>query len=346
MTGPPREHWYIAARSRELGGKPLATTLLGEPIVLFRTADGRPAALADRCAHRNLALSRGRVVNGSLECAYHGWRYAGSGACTLIPSLPEGPGRIGVPAHPTTESDGFVWVFPGGPAAPGLPRRFPHLGEPGFTTFVMKNRFEAGALACLENFLDCPHTAYVHQGWFRSARAKDVSARVTCSADEVRVDFDERPERDSLVARLLFPRGRNLVHTDRFLMPTTSRVDYHFGPDWHFIITSQCTPVTEELTDVYTVVTFHARRVGPLVRLYFEPLCRRIIRQDLDVLSAQADDIRRFGGPRFTSVTSDLVGPQIARLWREAQGRLRGPASATEPTEPMDPGAREVVLRF
>jgi phenylpropionate dioxygenase-like ring-hydroxylating dioxygenase large terminal subunit len=337
----PREHWYIAARSRELGGKPLAATLLGEPVVLFRTAGGRPAALADRCAHRNLALSRGRVVEGSLECAYHGWRYGGSGACTLIPSLSEVPGRIGVPAYPATETDGFVWVFLGAPRASGSPRPFPHLGERGWTSFVMKNRFEAGALACLENFLDCPHTAYVHQGWFRSARAKDVSARVTASADEVLVEFDERPERDSLVGRLLFPKGRSLVHTDRFLMPTTSRVDYRFGPDWHFIITSQCTPVTDELTDVYTVVTFHARRIGPLVRLYFEPLCRRIIRQDLAVLKAQTDDIRRFGAKHFTSVASDLVGPQIARLWREPR---RAPAEKAPAETGGEP--HEVVLRF
>jgi phenylpropionate dioxygenase-like ring-hydroxylating dioxygenase large terminal subunit len=331
LTPPPREHWYIAARSRELGPKPLAVTILGEPIALFRTSDGRPAALADRCAHRNLALSRGRVVGGSLECAYHGWRYGGSGACTLIPSLPEVPERIGVPSYPTMEAEGFVWAFLGKAAPSRPPRPFPHLGERGWTTFVMKNRFRAGALACLENFLDCPHTAYVHQGWFRSARAKDVAARVSGSADEVVVEFDEKPQRDSLVARLLFPRGRALQHTDRFLMPTTSRVDYVFGPDWHFIITSQCTPVTEELTDVYTVVTFHAKRIGPLVRLYFEPMCRRIIRQDLDVLAAQSEDIRRGGGPRFTSVASDLVGPQIVRRWREPQG---------------EPGVREVVLRF
>jgi hypothetical protein len=121
-------------------------------------------------------------------------------------------------------------------------------------------------------------------------------------------------------------------------MPATSRVDYDFGPDWHFIITSQCTPVTDEMTDVYTVVTFRALGLGALVRIFFEPMCRRIIRQDLDVLKAQAEDIRRFGGPRFTSVASDLVGPQIQRLWRDAAdgGALRHERAA----------ARDVVLRF
>jgi phenylpropionate dioxygenase-like ring-hydroxylating dioxygenase large terminal subunit len=343
VSPPPREHWYIAARSRDLGRRPLAATVLGAPVVLFRTGDGRPSALADRCAHRNLALSRGRVVDDRLECAYHGWRYDALGACTLIPSLAEVPGRIGVPAYPTVEADGFVWIFGGQTRPAGAPRPFPHLGEAGWTTFAMKNRFEAGALACLENFLDCPHTAYVHRGWFRSARAKDVPARVTCTADEVRVEFDEKPERDSVLARLLLPRGSTLQHTDRFLMPATSRVDYAFGPDWHFIITSQCTPVTDEVTDVYTVVSFRARRIGTLVRLYFEPLCRRIMRQDLDVLRAQTGDVRRSGGPRFTSVASDLVGPRIARLWREPRPGASGSSSGGEPA-PVE--TREVVIRY
>jgi phenylpropionate dioxygenase-like ring-hydroxylating dioxygenase large terminal subunit len=328
--GPPREHWYLAAGSADLGARPLAVRLLGEPLVLFRGADGRPRALLDRCAHRNLALSRGRVVKGDLECAYHGWRYGSGGACVAIPSLCGPLPRIAVPACPALEADGFVWVYAGREAPAHGPRPFPHLRQKGWTTFVMRNRFQAGPLACLENFLDCPHTAYVHRGWFRTTRSREVPARVSVGADEVRVEFDERPERDSVVGRLLFPKGRALVHTDRFLMPTTSRVDYRFGPDWHFIITSQCTPVDEDTTDVTTVVTFHAGRIGWLVRAYFEPLCRRIIRQDLDLLKAQTGDIARFGSRRFTSVASDLVGPQIERLWKK----------------PAAPEAREVVLRF
>lgn len=342
-SGPPYEHWYLAAPSSELRSHPLAVTVLGEPLVLFRGAGGQAAALVDRCAHRNLALSRGHVVDGTIECAYHGWRYGAGGACVAIPSLCEAPPRIAVPAYPVTEADGFLWIFMGRGVPAGPPRPFPHRGEKGWTTFVMKNRFQAGALACLENFLDCPHTAYVHRGWFRTTRSREVPARVSVGADEVLVEFEEEPERESVVARLLFPRGRALVHTDRFLMPTTSRVDYRFGAEWHFIITSQCTPVEEDVTDVYTVVTFHAGRIGWLVRRYFEPLSKRIIRQDLEVLRAQTDDIRRFGGRRFTSVSSDLVGPQIEKLWKDAPRAGTGPAARSEPPAPV---ARDVVLRF
>ena len=345
-----REHWYIAARARELGRRPIARTILGSPIVLFRREDGAPAALEDRCAHRNLALSRGRVRDGVLACAYHGWRYDERGHCVDVPALPRDVAcpAIRVRAYAACEADGFVWVYlgEGEPATP--PRRFAHHREPGWTSFLLVNRFEAGAHACLENFLDCPHTAYVHTGWFRSRAERPVRACVRRLDDGVEAEFIEEREAESVVSRLLFPSGSRPVHTDRFLMPTTSRVDYSFGPDRHYIITSQCTPVGEAETQVYTMVTFRFAGLGPLVRLYFEPIARRIIHQDVVVLRAQSENLARFGGPRFTSTRADLLGPEIWRLWREATAD--DAAAALQPREAWRPRdaeqAREVGIRF
>ncbi|HMB68452.1 MAG TPA: Rieske 2Fe-2S domain-containing protein, partial [bacterium] len=88
---PPvaRDGWYIACEARDLRDRPRATTLFGVPLVLFRGADGRPAALLDRCPHRNVPLSLGRCRNGELECGYHGWRFDGRGECTFVPGLAE-----------------------------------------------------------------------------------------------------------------------------------------------------------------------------------------------------------------------------------------------------------------
>jgi phenylpropionate dioxygenase-like ring-hydroxylating dioxygenase large terminal subunit len=338
-----RDYWYIAAASGELRSRPLARTVLGEPLVLFRGVAGAPAALIDRCAHRNVALSQGRVRGGCVECPYHGWQYRGDGACALIPSLQgssQPPPAVHIRAYPAVESDGFVWVYMGEGTPAGKPRPFPHYREPGWTSFVMRTRFEAGAMACLENFLDCPHTVYVHQGWFRSRDAKEVRARVRRQSDRVEVEFFEERDAESAVSRLLFPSAKKarMVHTDRFLMPTTTRVDYSFGPDRHFIITSQCTPVSEHETEVYTVISFRFGRIGPLVRLVFEPMARKIIRQDVDILKAQSDQLRRFGGARFTFVETDLVGPHIWMLWQQALA-----ADGGSPLPELD---EEVVLRF
>ena len=55
----PRNHWYVAAWSHEIGRRPLGRILLNEPVVFFRKQDGAVAALEDRCAHRGYPLHRG-----------------------------------------------------------------------------------------------------------------------------------------------------------------------------------------------------------------------------------------------------------------------------------------------
>jgi len=96
-------------------------------------------------------------------------------------------------------------------------------------------------------------------------------------------------------------------------------VDYDFGPDRHFIITSQCTPISEYETEVYTMITFRFGAIGALVRLVLEPVCRKIIRQDVDVLKAQTEQLKRFGGARFAHIETDLLGLQIRSLRHRAE---------------------------
>jgi phenylpropionate dioxygenase-like ring-hydroxylating dioxygenase large terminal subunit len=193
----------------------------------------------------------------------------------------------------------------------------------------MKTRFGSNVEACLENFLDCPHTAHVHRGWFRNPDAREITARVRRHATGVDVEFENEPTTGSLVTRLLFPRGQTPRHTDRFIVPNLSRVDYEFGPRRHFIITSQCSPVGELETEVYTVVTFRYGSVGPLVRLFFEPMSRRIIRQDVQILAQHGEQLRRFGGEKYAHAETDLIGLHIAAL-RRGLDRGETPAADSE----------------
>ena len=105
-------------------------SVLGTPLVLFRGQGGRPAALVDRCAHRNVPLSAGRMVEGTVECAYHGWRFDAGGVCRLVPALlgsQEGRARR-VPTHAARERQGYVWVWGAADAEPsGEPFEFPHV---------------------------------------------------------------------------------------------------------------------------------------------------------------------------------------------------------------------------
>lgn len=103
--------------------------LFGEPWVLFRDATGVAACVKDECAHRACPLSLGRVVDGQIECPYHGWTYDSAGACTKMPSTVFCR-NIRVNALTCVERDGLVWVW----AGEGSPPQVRHIPLHGITT--------------------------------------------------------------------------------------------------------------------------------------------------------------------------------------------------------------------
>jgi phenylpropionate dioxygenase-like ring-hydroxylating dioxygenase large terminal subunit len=225
-----QNEWYIACASNRLQRKPVAVRLFSTDFVIWRDGAGAAHGAVDRCAHRNAPLSEGFVKDDCLVCPYHGWQYDAQGQCQQIPSLAEGraiPATARVPTRQVRERDGYVWICPG-QAPPAEPRAFPHCDEKGWTTFRMRTRFASNVEACLENFLDCPHTATVHRGWFRNPDPREMDAFVRKGADFVEVEFENEPTTDSLISRLFYPKNSRLRHTDRFLMPNISRVDYQF----------------------------------------------------------------------------------------------------------------------
>ena len=336
MIGPDVNLWQIACRSRALRARPLARRLSGVPIVLFRDAHGRARALEDRCAHRHAPLSCGRLHTVGLECPYHGWVYDGDGRLAHLPAAgtgdmagTAGPG-ISVPAFAVRESQGFVWVASQPRAAPATePLSFPHLDEPDWTSFTMRTLFDADVATCLENFLDCPHATFVHRYWFRAPLARPVNATVSRSDDGVQAAFSEEPREKSLVWWLLAPRGGEMTHTDRFIAPARSQVDYGFPNGWRYSITSSCTEIDACHTEVHTVMSFRTPGFGPLIRLWFEPLSRLIIRQDVKIVALRARNRERFaaagiGETAEASTQADLLGP-LLRRWRSDLAAARPP---------------------
>lgn len=107
--------WWPVAWSEELRSKPLAYVVAGEDIVLFRSSQGEPFALEDRCPHRRVPLSLGTVTaDGGLQCGYHGWTYEGrAGQCIKIPNLRDDERvspRIKAISYPVAERGGVIFV--------------------------------------------------------------------------------------------------------------------------------------------------------------------------------------------------------------------------------------------
>ncbi|WP_224243079.1 aromatic ring-hydroxylating dioxygenase subunit alpha [Hyalangium gracile] len=326
--------WFILCASRELGHKPLARTLQGTPLVLFRGVGGQPAALLDRCPHRNVPLSLGKVVSGQLQCGYHGWTFDSAGECRAIPGLfgdTRAKARCAA-SYAVREQDGFVWVY----STPGVeptsePYRFPLLEAKGYST-VRRTLRAAGSLhATLENTLDVPHTAFLHGGLFRTAqKSNEIEVVVRRSSSQVEAEYIGEPRPKGLVGKVLAPGGGVVQHFDRFLLPSIAQVEYRIGDDSHLMVTSAMTPVSDWETLVYAVVTFRLPIPHWLVKPFLTPVALHIFSQDARILKRQTETIQRFGTEMYVSTELDVLGPAILRLLRSAE-REKAKASSDEP---------------
>ena len=335
-----REQWYVGATSAQVGSQPLAVRILDEPIVLFRDGAGRVSALPDRCSHRNALLSGGVVRDGCLQCPYHGWRFDGQGRCVGIPSL-AGDDRIPAGAHvpplPVREQDGYVWVYVG-EQDPGerLPYQLPHRGGAGWGESRFAVTIRNSVDNVIENFIDCPHTGYIHGGLFRQPASHQATTTVRRAADGIVIEIDEETQAESLLGRLLVPRGAQVEHTDRFIMPSIVQVAYRFSPTRQVIGHQICTPVTPFETVVFVHVAWQLGWISPVLAPLVGFVGRRIMAQDLGILDSQGEQVRRHG-EHFVSTAADT-----ANVWIRA---FRQQAIAGRPAADDGP-AREKRVTF
>jgi vanillate O-demethylase monooxygenase subunit len=163
------ECWHPVAFAADVAGEPLAVTLLGEPVVVWRDSAGVAHAMTDVCIHRGTALSLGRVSGDEIVCPYHGWHYDGTGRCTLIPQLavPDRvPQKACVRAFECTERHGLIWVAMAPPRwdLPDVPELASYESGAWRAVSCGPYDWEAGASRQLENFTDFGHFPWVHPG--------------------------------------------------------------------------------------------------------------------------------------------------------------------------------------
>ncbi len=160
-----KHYWYVAAWGAEVGRTPKGRVLLGEPVVLFRGEDGAPVALEDRCPHRNLPLSAGRLIGDRLECGYHGLMFDRAGVCTHAPGAETVPGWARVRCYPVLERHGWLFVWTGAPedADPALaPCYHVRIDDPDWIAVTGRTLVKGGYRLVLDNLLDLSHLTYVH----------------------------------------------------------------------------------------------------------------------------------------------------------------------------------------
>lgn len=320
------DFWYAVAESKELKrDSAVSAKLLGRWIALFRDESGKAVALEDRCLHRCAQLSKGSVRAGLLQCSYHGWVYDGSGRVVTVPS--DGPGEPKIDCgrarvFSVCEADDYVYIrLRDSVCAELKPFPIPCYDEKGWGRIRLKNLFRNNVTNCVENFVDIPHTAFVHPKIFRVAKNEKLTARINRRGGSVTVSYGGERANFGLFSWFLNPTGREITHTDSFHMPNVTSVDYNFGRARRFIITSQSVPLTEEETLVRTDLTYNYGIWNLIARPLIRWQAQTIINQDIAILGNQMEIIKKYGA-HFSNTEADAIHVLIESIRDEiAAGR-------------------------
>lgn len=165
MTIFLRNGWYVAAWSNEIAEMPLARTLLNEKLVLFRGESGEVAALPDRCPHRFVPLSLGKVVGDTLRCGYHGLCFDSSGACVDERFNDHIRDAARLKPYPVVERHAAVWIWMGDmPADPSEIPDFAFLVDPKLDVIFGRTHVAANYQLEVDNLMDLSHLDHLHMG--------------------------------------------------------------------------------------------------------------------------------------------------------------------------------------
>ncbi|MEM7429459.1 MAG: aromatic ring-hydroxylating dioxygenase subunit alpha [Pseudomonadota bacterium] len=172
-----RNAWYVAGLSADFAQELQAARILGEDIVIYRTADGSPAALEDACPHRKLPLSKGRLIGDNVECGYHGLTFDCSGTCVRAPTQ-EGmiPKSARVHSYPVVDRYELLWIWMGeaADANPDEIYEIENYDNPSWgRTRGGAMDIECHYLWVTDNLLDPSHVAWVHVSSFAGAGTED-----------------------------------------------------------------------------------------------------------------------------------------------------------------------------
>ncbi len=159
--------WYAILESNEVRPGRISTfTRMGEKMVAWRDTHGQVTVMSDKCPHRGVALSAGKLVSGYIRCPFHGFEFDPTGACNLIPANgkeAEPPRAMHVRVYPTREEHDFIYIWWGetqGSELPPVPW-FESIG-PEMVYATLKDHWASHYARAIENQLDVVHLPFIH----------------------------------------------------------------------------------------------------------------------------------------------------------------------------------------
>ncbi len=273
-----RRYWQPVALVEELDrARPVkAVRCFGEELVLFRDERGSYGLLERHCPHRGADLAFGRLEDGGLRCAFHGWLFDVGGQCLEMPAEPPDSTfceRMRHRAYPVQQRNGILFAYLGSDEPPALPHFDCFVAAEPYT-FAFKGHIACNWLQAVEVGIDPAHASFLHRFFedddsggaygrqFRATSAQSDIPMTRVMREHVRpqISFERTPYGLQLTTlramdgAQLHVRITNLVFPNAFVIPMSPEmtiVQWHVPIDdvtnyWYAIFTSFKDPIDKD----------------------------------------------------------------------------------------------------
>lgn len=343
-----KNHWYIAGFREEITESPLRRLMLGQPVVLFRTKDGTPVALEDRCIHRQVPLSMGSICeDGTLACLYHGIRYDSKGTVVFIPEQSRIPRDAKVRSYVVAEKGYWLWLWGGEVEEADVSTipAYPWFEKPGWTSKRRRLHVNCNYKLIVDNLLNMAHLPYVHPRTIGSEGViKDAVVKVTQSETGVRLarkmyDIEPPPTYKKAGG---FEGNVNRWQTIDWIAPSsfefhTGIVETGYEPpspaydaskinarilDRHAM--HSIAPETETSSNYYVAFSYDPEEYTEELADFLLTQMIDTFEEDVALLEAQQENMELCNNPVELDIVSDGAGLQAMKMLQAMEASAKG----------------------
>ncbi len=291
-----RNYWQPVALVEELADpRPVkAVRVLGQDCVLFRDERGRYGMLDRACPHRGADLAYGRLEDGGLRCAFHGWLFDTDGKCLDTPAELEGSRiceQVRQRAYPVQQKSGALFAYLGAGEPPAF-ANFDCFVAPDTHVFAFKGLWACNWLQALEVGIDPAHASFLHRffededpsaSYGRQFRSSSMGSELPMTKllrehaqPEIRVERTDYGMRLATLRRIselqTHLRITNVLFPQAFVIPMSAEMtisQWHVPIDdtscyWYSFFTSFGAPVDKQTMRAQRLQTYPAPDYRPV----------------------------------------------------------------------------------
>lgn len=281
-----QNNWQAIAIADEIKRKrPYKIWLDNLPWVLFRDDQGQARMMSDICPHRMASLSEGKIIQGEIQCPYHGWQFNHQGICTRVPGLDQQACDKPLLSTKTLmEHQGLIWACdsPGDFSAP-----LAAANDTAQDAFFLQANLQSDLLTLIENFLDAFHTHFVHAGLIRHDNSRQtIQARVKPLDDGIEVIYSGEKNQNGILSRWFEPeRGQSFA---RFRLPNFAEIEYRSRDNRLSLLVSLWAVKAKDhhLSVITRVATAKGMCPAWLKHFFLRRFARVILKQDQQIVEA------------------------------------------------------------